>query len=72
MSGKKVVRRKKEEVERLQQEREEDRQKRDKERAEKDGEWERHWDKNDEDDPMKVKKLGGGRRPRPFKSNKDD
>ena len=34
--------------------------------AEKEGKWEKHWEK--ENDPMKPKKLGGGKRPRPFKT----
>ena len=39
----------------------------------KEDDWYRHWEKPDGTDPSKVPaKLGGGKRPRPFKSDNDD
>ncbi len=37
---------------------------------EEDDKWKRHWEK--EKDPNDPKKLGGSRRPRPFKINYSD
>lgn len=58
--------RKKDDVIKLKREREEQKEK----RQENDDSWERHWEK--ESDPLKPKRMGGGRRPRPFKIDKGD
>lgn len=56
--------RKKEQIDELKAEREKEWEEKDAVKAEKEQKWEKHWEK--EHDPMKPKKLGGGRRPKPF------
>ena len=58
--------RKKEEVEETHQERMQNREEKDKERAS----WQKHWE-NDKD-PMKPKRLGGGKRPKPFNTDLEE
>jgi 2Fe-2S ferredoxin len=73
LKNQKTVRRNREEVREKRRLKDEEKLQKEKEKEIEDGKWEGHWNNKDEDaDPAKFKKMGGGKRPKLFRTDELD